>query len=438
MLRPDQSQFVSDVRATFAAGHRDVLGICPTGWGKTYVAAHILESSVALGNRVAFLTDREEIALDTVVRFRTAGLHTGLVMADEPADADAPVQVAMIPTCTARSIVPAASFAIWDECHHMPASTWTALGDAMSAQGCRFLGITATGQRGDGAPLAPPFTAVVHGPSTRWCIERGLLVPVHVIAPPDVEERGLCTSPVKAYQQWTPEGKAIVFCANVEHVEVTVQEFLDAGVPSVGIVADTDRVTRRTIRDRVTAGDVRALVGCGVFIEGFDLPAIDTVILARPFGATGTYLQAIGRGLRIFPGKESCTVLDLRGSVHTLGLPDEDREWRLDGDAVVRTERMPALMRCKVTECGAIFRPAARCPRCNAPTKGAAKLPRVFNRAERLMRLESVPVRVRDGMYLHKLERVARDRMRMSEWSAGRWAIRQFEKTRGRKPEATP
>lgn len=42
----------------------------------------------------------------------------------------------------------------------------------------------------------------------------------------------------------------------------------------------------------------------------------------------------IGRVLRTSPGKTGALLIDLRGAVHVHGLPDEHREFTLDGDAI--------------------------------------------------------------------------------------------------------
>jgi DNA repair protein RadD len=433
-LRPDQVEAADRIRAAYHQGARDVLGIFPTGWGKTHLASDVVARTAARGGTAGFFTDREEIALDTTARLRARGLRVGLVMADAEPDPAAPVQVLSIPTCRARGLVPALRLGIWDEVHHLGSDGWRELFDAVRARGAFSLGITATGQRGDGRPL-DMFQAVVHGPGTRWCIEQGLLVPVHVVAPPTIEDEGLAASPLEAYQRWAPGTRALVFCANTAHVDDTVADFARAGIPVESLVGTTARGVRRGVRERFAAGGTRVLVGCGVFIEGFDAPAAETIVLARSFGVCGTFLQAIGRGLRRSPatGKTRCVVVDLRGSVHLHGLPDEDRVWSLDGTPARRTEKLPTLRRCAA--CGAIFRPSSRCPLCGEAATAAAKVPRNLNRAERLSLLSDIPQRELDRRYLEKLEFIAAGRMRLPLWKARAWALRQFEKTRGRKPE---
>jgi superfamily II DNA or RNA helicase len=257
-----------------------------------------------------------------------------------------------------------------------------------------------------------------------------------LVGPPEHLGAKLICTPLEAYEDHAPDSRAIIFCASVEHVRQTTAAFNAAGIAAEGIVADTDRATRRSMRERLTAGTTRVLVGCGVFLEGFDCAAIDCVILARSFSTVGSYLQAIGRGLRPCAAtfKRSCTVLDLAGSAHQcgFGLPDEDRTWSLDGDASRRTEPLPALSRC--TECMAIFRPAMSCPRCGAVRAALARVPRVLNRAERLQRIEHIPLAARDAAYLRKLQHVATSRMRLTGRFAEQWAARAFEKRFHRAP----
>ena len=94
-----------------------------------------------------------------------------------------------------------------------------------------------------------------------------------------------------------------------------------------------------------------------VFVEGFDVPALEAVILARAFTVCGAFLQSVGRGLRpsSSTGKTRCTVVDLKGAVHLHGLPDDERRWSLTGAAVRVAESLAALRRCAT--CLAIFRP---------------------------------------------------------------------------------
>ena len=298
-----------------------------------------------------------------------------------------------------------------------------------------LLGGTATPQRGDARPLGDVFESLVAGPSMRDLIAQGHLVPIDVFAPGKHYENRLSADPVAAYTEHAAGKRAIVFAANSEHARQLAAAYAAAGYPSAVVLGTTGRQRRHDARAALEAGDIRVLVGCGVFIEGWDCPAVEVVVLARAFGVTGGYLQAIGRGTRPSPatGKERCTVIDLRGAVHMHGLPDEDRIWSLTGAAVRRTETLPALARCR--ECLAIARPCRTCPRCGAAMQGAPKVPRVLTRGERLEKWSAVPAAIRDARYVARLVTVATQRMRMTPPSAERWAVARFRKQFGREPE---
>lgn len=62
-------------------------------------------------------------------------------------------------------------------------------------------------------------------------------------------------------------------------------------------------------------GLIKVLVCYAVLTEGVDLPMTETVVLARPIARTnvGLYAQMVGRGLRLYPGKASCKVIDCVG-----------------------------------------------------------------------------------------------------------------------------
>ena len=433
-LYPHQIDLVARVDEAFASGARAVCLQGATGIGKTHTVAEVLSRSVGAGRRALFIAHLDSLIEDTHARLTRAGVYAGFVQAGRPSDPLAPVQVCSLATLHRRGLRPPSDLLVFDECHRiMAASARMIAGDYPTA---RILGITATPARADSKPLGDVFDKLVCGPQPRWLTDRGFLVPCDVIAPDRYQERALAMDPIAAYARFVPGARAIVFATNVAHAADLAERFRAAGVAAECVVGDTSPAVRRTVRERMTVGDLRVLVGVGVFIEGFDLPAIEAVMLARGFSVTGAFLQAIGRGLRPSPatGKTRCTVVDLRGSVHLHGLPDEDRVWSLDGAACRRAEPLLALRRC--SHCLAIFRPAARCPRCGATLTAAPKVPRVLTRAERLSNLSELPQHERDRRYLAQLERVARDRIRLRAPAAMNWAVRAFEKRFGRTPTA--
>lgn len=434
-LRPYQRELVDDVRAAFRSGARSVLMQLGTGGGKTATAAEILARSVARGHRALFLAHLDSLIEDTHARLVAAGIPAGFVQAGRPSDSSAPVQVASLQTLHARGERPPADLVIDDECHRAMSASIRGVLDAYPK--AKLLGLTATPQRGDGQPLGDIFEKMVCGPSNKWLVANGFLVPCDVLAPGGYRDK-LAADPVAAYLKHTPGRRAIVFAADKAEARAVVDAFEAKGVFAGLVVGETSRETRHELRERLRSGDLKVLVSVAVFQEGWDCPEVEVVILAKAFGVCAAFLQGIGRGLRPSPstGKTSCTVIDLRGAVYIHGLPDEDRIWSLEGKAVRRAETLTALTRCG--ECLAVFRPARECPRCGALcSKTATKIARSFTRDEQLVRFDSLAPEERDRRYLQRLEGVAQKRLRLPPHRVAGWAHAQFTKRFGRAPVIT-
>ena len=175
-----------------------------------------------------------------------------------------------------------------------------------------------------------------------------------------------------------------------------------------------------------------------MFVEGWDSPEVRAIILARPFGFCGGYLQACGRALRPAPGKTHATIIDLVGAAILHGLPADERTWSLTGAACRRTtEALTPLARCKA--CLAVFHagPTA-CPRCAALTSGTA-VPRRATRIERqeLARLDTRPQTERDAIALAGIRKQLLRSGRFPAWRIDAVAQAIFARSRKGRP-ATP
>jgi superfamily II DNA or RNA helicase len=433
-LRDYQADLVARTSQAFADA-RSVVMHLPTGGGKTATASEVIRRALARGRRVVFAAHLDSLISDTHARLAAAGIDAGFVQAGRPSRPDAPVQVCSLGTLHARGEAPPADLVILDECHRALATSVRGVLERYPR--AYLLGLTATPQRGDGQPLGDVFEKLVSGPTVKELTAAGYLVPSEVYAPAKVVE-GVEADAFAAYVRHAPGSRAIVFASTLEHARREVDAFEAAGYPAAVLSGETPRDERERLRELVTRGELRALVGVRVFVEGFDLPAIETVVLAAAFGVTGSYLQAIGRGLRPSPvtGKTKCVVLDLKGAALLHGLPDDDRVWSIDGKPR-RVEKAPAVRKCFA--CLAMFAPASRCPRCGVSlTVANSETIKVkTSRAEKLERLNDLPQSERDRRYLSQLFHVATVRMRLPPAGARKWAQSSFEKRFGRSPEVT-
>jgi hypothetical protein len=120
---------------------------------------------------------------------------------------------------------------------------------------------------------------------------------------------------------------------------------------------------------RLNSGETRVLCNVGVLAEGWDCPACEVMILARPTRSITRYIQMAGRVLRPHHGKERALLLDHSGTVRRLGFPTDDLPLELDRGLArsARTEKpeekLPRL--CKA--CGYLMPATSRaCPACGA------------------------------------------------------------------------
>ncbi|PWN20620.1 P-loop containing nucleoside triphosphate hydrolase protein, partial [Microstroma glucosiphilum] len=109
----------------------------------------------------------------------------------------------------------------------------------------------------------------------------------------------------------------LVFCIDVQHVIDLTAEFREAGIDARYLHGGTSMKERKQLLEDFKQGKYRVLVNCAILTEGFDLPQIDAVLLARPTRSRNLFSQMIGRGLRLSPqtGKRDCLILDLVGTI---------------------------------------------------------------------------------------------------------------------------
>jgi DNA repair protein RadD len=95
-----------------------------------------------------------------------------------------------------------------------------------------------------------------------------------------------------------------------------------------------------------------------VLTTGFNAPGVDLIAMLRPTKSAGLYVQIVGRGCRLAPGKSDCLVLDFAGNIARHGPIDAIKPKRPgegDGEAPVKV----------CPDCASIVHAAAReCPEC--------------------------------------------------------------------------
>lgn len=139
-----------------------------------------------------------------------------------------------------------------------------------------------------------------------------------------VTERALreCVERHSDRQSW------LVFCVNVKHAEQARDILRSHGLESEMVTGDTPSNERASIIERFKQGKIRAVTNCNVLTTGFNAPCVDMLVCLRPTKSPVLYVQSIGRGTRLHPGKVDCLVKDFAGLVETHGPVDTVRARR--------------------------------------------------------------------------------------------------------------
>jgi hypothetical protein len=242
-------------------------------------------------------------------------------------------------------------FVVVDEAHHAVAPQWRyILQHVHAGENNLLLGVTATPVRADGLGMGNIFQKVVYQKTIPEMIRAGYLCPptgllvqsetditnVQSSAPtngdfrPTVLEKVINTANrneliTNVFKMYAADRKAIVFTAGVKHAHDLTETFNKNGITSAAVDGTMGLEERRRILKSFREGRIQAITNCNVLTEGFDEPATDCIVMARPTKSETLYIQAVGRGLRPYPGKENCLVLDVAdvsGQHSLVQLPD--------------------------------------------------------------------------------------------------------------------
>lgn len=344
-LRPYQVDAIQALRTALREGHRCIMLMGATGFGKTTVASEMIANAVAKGKRAIFIADRQELVEQASGRLDEDGIHHGIIMADHwRFDPSAPVQVASIQTL-ARRTPPDFDLAIIDEAHVF----YRAHAELMQKYSAiPFVGLSATPfTKG----LGKHYSKMVVAATAADLIDQGYLVDARVYAPsePDVAKiqivRGdyhegqlamaadkpeLVADIVKTWQQLGEQRQTLCFAVNVAHSKHIVAQFRAAGIAAEHIDAYIDTAERRDIIARFRRGEIRILSNVAILDKGFDVPECSCLIMARPTKSLMLYIQTCGRVLRTSPGKADAIILDHAGNTCRLGFITDPLPTQLD------------------------------------------------------------------------------------------------------------
>ena len=131
----------------------------------------------------------------------------------------------------------------------------------------------------------------------------------------------------------------LVFGSGLSHCRHIAEEIRRHGYAAECIFGETPKGERDGLIADYKAGRLRCLVSMGVLTTGFNAPNVDLLAMMRPTMSAGLYVQMVGRGTRVAPGKADCLILDFARNIERHGPvddPDIKEPGKGDGDAPVK------------------------------------------------------------------------------------------------------
>ena len=332
-LRPYQQEAKDAIFEQWDNGVKKTLLVLPTGCGKTVVFAKVTEDCVRQGNRVLILAHRGELldqAADKLMK--TTGLGCALEKAENTCLGSwFRVVVGSVQTLMRQKRLdqfPEDFFdtIIIDEAHHCISDSYQKV--LKHFPDAQILGVTATPDRGDMQNLGQFFESLAYEYTLPKAIKEGYLTPIKALTIPlkiDMSSVSVQTGDFKAsdigtaldpylegiaeeMKKYCSDKKTVVFLLLVK----TSQKFRDLlnehGFQAAEVNGNSQ--DRAEILADFETGKYNVLCNSMLLTEGWDCPSVDCIVVLRPTKVRSLYCQMVGRGTRLFPGKDHLLLLD--------------------------------------------------------------------------------------------------------------------------------
>lgn len=332
-LRDYQEEARIAIANEWEKGVKKTLLVLPTGCGKTIVFSKVIEDRVKLGERVLILAHRSELLDQASDKLAKA---TGIFTATEKAEQSClnswfrvvvgSVQTLQRPKRLAQFNKDYFDTIVVDEAHHCISDSYQRVLEHFS--NANVLGVTATPDRGDMRNLGSYFESLAYEYTLPKAIKNGYLSPIKALTIPlelDLSAVSMQSGDFKASEvgtaldpyleqiademlKYCTDKKTVVFLPLVK----TSQKFRDIlnekGFKAAEVNGDSK--DRAEVLDDFSKGKYNVLCNSMLLTEGWDEPSVDCIVVLRPTKVRSLYSQMVGRGTRLYPGKEDLLLLD--------------------------------------------------------------------------------------------------------------------------------
>jgi superfamily II DNA or RNA helicase len=332
-LRPYQQEAREAVWHEWDSSHARTLLVMVTGGGKTIIFARIIADCVMRGERVLVLAHRGELLEQAADKLeRSTGLKCSVEKADQTC-LDSWYRVVVGSVQSLQQPKRLEKFdrnffdtIIVDEAHHCLSDGYQRVLDHFDQ--ARVLGVTATPDRGDMRDLGQYFDSIAYEYTLPRAIKEGYLckiraltIPIQIdlssvrvqsgdYSPGDV---GSALDPylekiADEMRNYCMDRKTVVFLPLIKTSQKFCRMLKDRGFKAAEVNGESlDRAETLIAFDK---GEYNVLCNSMLLTEGWDCPSVDCIVVLRPTKVRSLYVQMIGRGTRLSPGKDHLLLLD--------------------------------------------------------------------------------------------------------------------------------
>lgn len=327
-LRPYQKESIRAVLNEWNQTNKTLL-VLPTGTGKTVVFSKIAQERTRDG-RVLILAHRGELleqARDKLYKF--TGLQASIEKAESHAD-DSDVVVGSVQTLInderVSNLGENVRTIIVDEAHHVLSDSYQKVLNHFPS--AKVLGVTATPDRGDMKNLGKYFDSLAYEYTLPEAIKDGYLCPIRALTIPlDIDLSSVKVSAgdftlgsagraIEPYLEQIADEmakscgsrKTVVFLPLIETSQKFCEMLNERGFKACEVNGNSN--DRAEILKDFEDGKYNVLCNSMLLTEGWDCPSVDCVVVLRPTKVRSLYCQMVGRGTRLYPGKDHLLLLD--------------------------------------------------------------------------------------------------------------------------------
>ena len=359
--REYQSKIVDSVVKGFHSGRRKALFVVATGLGKTVIASSVADLLYSTGlKKILVLCHATDLAFQLQRSFWaqiSKNIPTRIFMDGEPPVPSDGINFGLYQTLFGYlgGIEPTAfDLIIVDEAHHALANAFSSCIEHLSPK--LLIGMTATPWRGDGTSIESIFGEPIEKVSLVDGMRMGFLAKVDYrmmcdnidweqvpkLARTSLSIRDLNKRLFLPQRDDAVIAKLLELTASMErpriaifspsknHADTFAGKLVSSGIPAANMSVD-DKVKRRQVLLNFSSGKIKAVTAVDVLNEGIDVPDVNILVFLRATHSRRIFVQQLGRGLRISPGKEKVIVLDFVTDIRRLAAVKElDKEAKAD------------------------------------------------------------------------------------------------------------